>query len=285
MCLTTKRSKEIRKYYLLLEELVQLYGAYTSLFKLKQGEKEKNDLKIELEEAKEYAIVLGELMIKDEPKLKNQIVYIATTELYAKNNLFKLGGIDSIDKLKSRLCTYNTGRVKEDLSNYSDTFTVADYHQVESRLRDLLGRFRNKKEKEMYRLHYTDLRYIVEYLCNHYSEEVDEVNSKLSQFIANLNKRKLRPVVPPALKGYLTSITSLNEDGTVDNTTIQSTSLEEFEDKFKEYVSNLNPNIKEIAKKKVFDDLKIKTGRMQYVPLLKSLLGQLKPEIKLIQKS
>ena len=36
MSLTTKRSKEIRKYYLLLEELVQLYGAYTHQFKDRQ---------------------------------------------------------------------------------------------------------------------------------------------------------------------------------------------------------------------------------------------------------
>jgi len=36
MCLTTKRSKEIRKYYLQLEKLVQLYGAYTHKFKESQ---------------------------------------------------------------------------------------------------------------------------------------------------------------------------------------------------------------------------------------------------------
>ncbi|CCV02198.1 hypothetical protein IIV30_003L [Invertebrate iridescent virus 30] len=35
MCLTTKRSKEIRKYYLLLEELIQLYGTYTTQFESK----------------------------------------------------------------------------------------------------------------------------------------------------------------------------------------------------------------------------------------------------------
>ena len=45
MCLTTRRSKEIRKYYLLIEELVQLYGAYTSQFRDNQRQKENNDLK------------------------------------------------------------------------------------------------------------------------------------------------------------------------------------------------------------------------------------------------
>jgi mRNA-degrading endonuclease YafQ of YafQ-DinJ toxin-antitoxin module len=271
MKLKTKRRDDIQDYYLLLEELVQLYGAYTHKFK-------ENKLKEELKEAKEYSVVLEELMIKDEPKMKNQVVYIATTELYAKNNLFKIGGVDAQDKLKSRLCTYNTGRIKEDLFYYSDTFMVSDYHQIESRLKDLMGRFRNKKEKEMYRLHYSDTRYIVDYLCQHYSDEVDEVNSKLAQFISNLNKRKLRPVVPPAIKGYLTSITCLKEDGTVENTTIHSTSFEEM---VKTYIFNLNSDTKEISKRRVFDDLKVRKDRKNKVPILKSLLAQLRPEITL----
>lgn len=171
--------------------------------------------------------------------------------------------------------------MSEDLFYYSDTFTVSDYHQIESRLKDLLGCFRNKKEKEMYRLHYTDLRYIVDYLCNHYSEEVDEVNAKLTQFIANLNKRKLRPVVPPALHSYLTSVTCLNKDGTVDCTTIQTSSFEEM---VTLYISKLSETTTEITKKKVFDDLQIKKDRKDKFPVLKAILAQLRPEIKLILK-
>ena len=159
MCLTTKRSKEIRKYYLQLEKLVQLYGAYTHQFK-------ENQLKEELEDAKEYTLILQDMMIKDDPITRTQVIYIATTELYAKTNNFKPGGVDEINKLKSRLSTYNTGRLKEDSFYYSDIFMVSNYHIVEAQLKNLLGRFRNKKEKEMYRLHYNDIRYIVEYLCN-----------------------------------------------------------------------------------------------------------------------
>ncbi|ADO00514.1 hypothetical protein WIV_gp170 [Wiseana iridescent virus] len=281
MRLNTSRREDIQDYYLLLEELVQLYGAYTYKFKENQLNNQIQAKNEELEEVREYAIVLEELMVKDEPKTKNQVIYIATTKLYAKNNLFKVGGTDGIDKLKSRLCTYNTGRVHEDLFYYSDTFMVSDYHQIESRLKDLLGCFRNKKEKEMYRLHYTDLRYIVEYLCTHYSEEVDEVNAKLAQFIANLNKRKLRPVVPPALHSYLTSVTCLNKDGTVDCTTIKSSS---FEGMVKEYILKLSDTTTEITKKKVFDDLQVKKDRKDKFPILRAILAQLRPEIKLILK-
>jgi len=80
MCLTTKRSKEIRKYYLLLEELIQLYGAYTHKFK-------ENQLKEELEDAKgRRASPSSYMMIKDDPITRTQVIYIATTELYAKTN-------------------------------------------------------------------------------------------------------------------------------------------------------------------------------------------------------
>jgi hypothetical protein len=282
MSLTTKRSKEIRKYYLLLEELVQLYGAYTHKFKENQLKVQLQAKEEELEDAKEYTLILQDMMIKDDPITRTQVIYIATTELYAKTNNFKPGGVDEINKLKSRLSTYNTGRIKEDSFYYSDIFMVSNYHIVEAQLKNLLGRFRNKKEKEMYRLHYNDIRYIVEYLCNRDGEDVEEVNSKLTQFISNLNKRVLRPIVPHPNTSYLTSVTQLKEDGTVHNITIQSDS---FEEAVKAYVLSLNPDVTSISKKKVFDDLKVRKDRIVKFPILRSILGRLRPEIKLIQKS
>jgi len=181
-----------------------------------------------------------------------------------------------------RLSTYNTGRIKEDSFYYSDIFMVSNYHIVEAQLKNLLGRFRNKKEKEMYRLHYNDIRYIVEYLCNRDGEDVEEVNSKLTQFISNLNKRVLRPIVPHPNTSYLTSVTQLKEDGTVHNITIQSDS---FEEAVKAYVLSLNPDVTSISKKKVFDDLKVRKDRIVKFPILRSILERLRPEIKLIQKS
>lgn len=188
---------------------------------------ENKNLKEELEDTKEYTLILKEMMIKDDPITRTQVIYIATTELYAKTNNFKVGGVDDITKLKSRLSTYNTGRVKEDQFYYSDIFMVSNYHLIEAQLKNLLQRFRNKKEKEMYRLHYSDIKYIVNYLSQRDGEDVEEVNSKLTQFIANLNRRALRPIVPQPNTSYLTSITHLKEDGTVDNLTLQSNSFEE----------------------------------------------------------
>jgi hypothetical protein len=222
------------------------------------------------------------MMVKDDPITRIQVIYIATTELYAKTNNFKPGGVDAVSKLKPRLSTYNTGRVKEDSFYYSDIFMVSNYHIIEAQLKNLLGRFRNRKEKEMYRLHYNDIRYIVEYLCNRDGEDVEEVNSRLTEFISNLNRRTLRPVVPQPNTSYLTSVTHLKEDGTVDNVTIQSDS---FEEAVKEYILALNPSTTSISKKKIFDDLKVKKDRTGKYPILQQVLSKLRPEIKLLQKS
>jgi hypothetical protein len=248
-----------------------------------KGTKEKlKDTEEELEDTKEHALILQEMMVKDDPVTRTQVIYIATTELYAKNNNFKSGGVDETNKLKSRLSTYNTGRVKDDLFYYSDIFMVSNYHIIEAQLKNLLGRFRDKKEKEMYRLHYSDVRYIIDYLCKRDGEDVEEVNSKLTQFIANLNKRNLRPIVPPPNTTYLTSVTHLQADGTVDTVTIQSDS---FEEAVKEYIRTLDPNTTVISKKKIFDDLKVRKNRNSMFPILEHILGQLRPEIMLLKKS
>jgi gas vesicle protein len=310
MRLNTETSDMVREYYLNLEEAMFGYGRYTAQYMMeKQGqqlaikdksesklkkqlaiksaevqqekeraEQEKKLLQEELEDTKEHALLLQEMMIKDEPITRTQVIYIATTELYAKNNNFKSGGVDETNKLKSRLSTYNTGRVKDDLFYYSDIFMVSNYHIIEAQLKNLLGCFRDKKGKEIYRLHYTDIRYIVDYLCKRDGEDVEEVNSKLTQFIANLNKRNLRPIVPLPNTSYLTSVTRLKEDGTVDNVTIQSDS---FEEAVKKYVKALDPNTTIISKKKVFDDLKVKKNRINKFPILQQLLNELRPEIKL----
>jgi hypothetical protein len=274
MCLATKRSKEIRKYYLLLEELVQLYGAYTTQFKNKQ-------LKDQIQDKNDHILLLKDLLVDDQKREKTQVVYIATSRNYAKQNRFKPGGVESIEKLPSRFSTYNSRSAAGDEWYYSDTFLVADYRQIESRLKDLLGRFRDKKSKEIYTLHYTNIKYIVGYLCNHYNDEVDDVNSKLTDFISNLDAHHLRPYIPPPAKNYHASITTLKEDGTVTNTTLTAKSQKEFVIELKTYIKKLDKDTTEITKKKIFDDLNVKTDRKGKFPIVQSILGKMRPEISL----
>jgi len=273
------------EFYDKCNRIVVNYFVQEAQEKMEKLTLENKNLKEELQDTKEYALVLKEMMVKDDPILRTQVIYIATTELYAKSNNFKPGGVDDVIKLKPRLCTYNTGRLKEDLFYYSDIFMVSNYHVIEAQLKNLLGRFRNKKEKEMCRLHYNDIKYIVEYLCTRDGEDVEEVNSKLVAFISNLNRHNLRPVVPLPNTNYLTKITCLKEDGTVENMSIKSENKEDFEESLKRYILTLDPETTSISKKKVFDDLKVKKDRLQKVSMLQTLLNALRPEIKLLRSS
>jgi hypothetical protein len=277
MSLTTKRSKEIRKYYLQLEKLIQLYGAYTHQFKDRQL-KAKDD---EIQANMDHILLLKDLLIDDQKREKTQVIYIATSRNYARQNRFKPGGVESIEKLPSRFSTYNSRSAAGDEWYYSDTFLVADYRQIESRLKDLLGRFRDKKGKEIYILHYSNMRYIVEYLCNHYNDEVDDVNAKLNDFISNLNTHHLRPFIPPPASVQYANITTLREDGTATNTTLEAKSNQDFITQLKAYISKIDESTTEITKKKIFDDLKVKRDRKDKFPLLRSILGQMRPEISL----
>ena len=65
----------------------------------------------------------------------------------------------------------------------------------------------------------------------------------------------MRPIVPHPNTNYLTQMTQLKEDGTVDNVTIQSESKEDFEDSLKRYILTLNPDMTYISRKKVFDEV------------------------------
>jgi hypothetical protein len=125
------------------------------------------------------------------------------------------------------------------------------------------------------------MRYIVEYLCNHYNDEVDDVNAKLTDFISNLNSHHLRPFIPPPASVQYANITTLREDGTTTNTTLEAKSNQDFINQLKAYISKIDESTIEITKKKIFDDLKVKKDRKDKFPLLRLILGQMRPEISL----
>ena len=74
-------------------------------------------------------------------------------------------------------------------------------------------------------------------------------------------------------------ITSCQADGSVAVATIETNSPRTLSDKIEEYVDGLT--CQEISKKKVFDDLKIRTGRRELLPMLQSVLEKKRPEITL----
>jgi hypothetical protein len=237
----------------------------------------------ELRESQEYNFILRDMLVKDDPISKTQVIYISTCDSYAKRNRFKVGGVDSVANLKTRLSSYNSNRVVGDEWFYSDIFMVADYRNIEKRLEVLIGRFRDKKQKEILRMHYSDVQYIVEYLCERFDEDVDTVNERLNTFIENLNIRRLRPIVPPPTRKALASITKLTEDGKVQNETITSEDDSELIEKIECFLRKLSPR-ETITKKEVFDAVNLRSGRREKTALLEVLMNKIRPDIKLLVK-
>lgn len=125
---------------------------------------------------------------------KTEYIYIATTALYAKQNLFKVGGSSSLKCLHSRLATYNTGRSKNDRFYFVYIRKTDDYHRIERRIKDILFDFREKSNSEIYVLNYKWLSELITNIIDNNNEEIDKYND----FIGNILRETINrePHIP-----------------------------------------------------------------------------------------
>ena len=239
-----------------------------------------NQKDVQLEQQKHLVLRLNEMLIDSSSLPKTQVVYIATSSLYANQNTFKVGGVESLDKLESRLCTYNSRSSSGDPFYYTAWFLVHSYREIENRLKDLIGRFREKITKEMYVLHYTKLLHILEYLVDNYNEEVDVVNANLADFIASLDIENLSPVVP--VEKCLKSI-KIKSVGQPDIKIKANTDLEIVQ-KLEEYFRNLDIGTKSVTFKSVFDEIDVRTDRLRLYPKVLEISGKSRPDVVVKKK-
>ena len=83
------------KYYLLLERTYKLYTDYEKQLLCKQLEQQSHQLEQksqQLESQKHLVLRLNDMLIDSSSLPKTQVVYIATSSLYASQNTFKVGG-------------------------------------------------------------------------------------------------------------------------------------------------------------------------------------------------
>ena len=153
---------------------------------------------------------------------------------------------------------------------------VADYHHAESRVKDLIGRFVDKKGKEFYQLHYTELREIVKYICERYTEEVEKINEGLSRLVASLNVQRLRPVIPRPTNhaSYVNVI-----DGVPHNKVITDPNEEEFRTQVRHYLSRLLYPVTTIHRRDVFDNIGLKVNKTLAWKWMKQEVGDFNPEL------
>ncbi|CCV02173.1 hypothetical protein IIV25_155R [Invertebrate iridovirus 25] len=315
MRINTENADIVRDYYLNLEEAMFAYGEYTMNFLIEKTERQRKirdfDLSLameqlaineeetkeleerleqekearlkaekEAEEHRQYSLVLKELTINDQKRPLNEIIYISTSKSYANQNRFKVGGVEGVDKLKPRFSGYNSRSSIDDEWFFSDLFKVANFKAAEKRIEDVLGRFREKKSKEIYVLHYNNLKQHIEWICNHYEDEIDQFNRELDMLISNLNRYHLRPIVPSPYQGSSAVITRI-VDGIPTNTTIESTVEDQFKYKIKIYLDTLNPTTKQIKRTDLFSQVPFNFNKIEGWRWLKEITAKYKPDIKL----
>ncbi|CCV01950.1 hypothetical protein IIV22A_106L [Invertebrate iridescent virus 22] len=293
--LNTENAEIVRDYYLNLEEAVFAYGEYTMKYLIdktelamrqlaikdkleeelqKQLEQEKQraeKAEKDAEEQRQYSLILKELAINDQKRPLNERIYISTSKAYAGHNRFKVGGVESMDKLKPRFSGYNGRSSIDDMWYYSDLFKVANFKAAEKRIEDVLGRFRERKNKEIYVLHYNDLRRYVEWICDHYEDEIKKFNTELDVLIGNLNQYQLRPVIPPPYQGTSATITRII-NGIPTNTTIEDSIEDQFKHKIKIYLDTLASTTKEVKRTDLFSKVDMNFNKIEAWRWLKEII-------------
>ena len=255
------------------QEVSKLKKYFEDKLALKEEEIQQN--KEEIQQNKDYITILKDISIHDTKREFTEVIYIATSENYARRNRFKIGGVQSCNKLQSRLSTYNTRSANGDMFYFSDIFMVADYRHAESRVKDLIGRFVDKKGKEFYQLHYNELKEIIKYICERYTDEVSTINDGLERLIASLNIRVLRSVIPrPINHAMFTTITN----GIAENIIITGNE-NIFRDKIRSYLDNIVYPIDILKRKDFFEAIPIKVNKHKGWGWIKQEIGNYNPQL------
>jgi prophage antirepressor-like protein len=232
----------------------------------------------ELDETREGMAVLKNIIANEQKRPVTQIIYIATSDLYARRNRFKVGGVKSGDLLESRLKQYNTRSANGDMFRYVAAFHVADFKHAEIRIKDILGKFTDKEGKEFYQLHFTHLERFVQIICEHYTDEVSELNDHLESLIATIsNTRKHRPIVPPSIN-YASLV--VIRDGVPENKVFEVTTDQvAFIDLFREYLEGLPRPINSLVRTDIFDNIPIKVNKTKAWSWIKKEVGDYDPDL------
>ncbi|QKE44451.1 putative Bro-N domain-containing protein [Yalta virus] len=152
----------------------------------KQGEYK---LKNHLDKISNLSLKLKQLTIqkKIEPLKKDQYIYIASTNLYSKQNYYKVGGSKTkIVVNNSRLSVYNTGRPDEDNYSYFYVKECNNYKIIEDKINNYLKNFKPNDKKEMYNILFEDLQMLIDKIIDNDNLEIDYVNNLLSKLYGNL---------------------------------------------------------------------------------------------------
>jgi prophage antirepressor-like protein len=140
---------------------------------LKEKEEEIEEMAEELESTKNKTLHLTDKILNYELFTKDSYIYLSTTKQYAAHHQFKFG---KSNELNSRMSSYQVGRSKDDQMYYVFVYKCEDATILEYLIRNLLKKYRDDKNKDIYVLPFEILKPYIESICELYSEQIQETN-------------------------------------------------------------------------------------------------------------
>ncbi|CCU55640.1 N1R/p28-like protein [Choristoneura biennis entomopoxvirus] len=186
MMLNNSKCKEVRRYYLKLEKTFYSYMEYTKDYHINKALEEKNNIlelkNKELEKANKKALMINKFMnnavIKSD---KLEWIYIASTDQYQQDKLYKIG---STERLHKRIKNYQTGR--PDLYYYVWVKPCYNSKDLDYNIQNLLKDFKYKSNKELYHgISIDDLINIVEFIMNNYDKTLEYIYEFIKNKLQN----------------------------------------------------------------------------------------------------
>lgn len=222
MMLNNKNGKIVKKYYLQLEKIFYAYNDYVKTYESKKKEynlkqefkKELKEKNLELEKSKKKNLRINNFLNNVEIRSRKlEWIYIASTDVYQANGIYKIG---STERLHKRIQTYQTGRVEN--FYYVKVFKCYYSKDLDYHIQRLLKQFKYQKHAEIYHgIHISDLIEIVEFLVNNYDASIEYINNFVKEKLENSLEKEILIMKPLYIKSIEYTIDNEKEVVNIDN--------------------------------------------------------------------
>ena len=198
MMIRTEKANSIRDYYVDIEDICLEFNKFLleeSKMSLENNKKELEQTKLELKEEQDKNKYISDMTINKSPLLKKESVYAVSTYRYAVQNFLKFGM--TTNKLVTRECNYNIGKLPCDRYKIIFSFECIDCKSFESYIFSLLQNFKVNKTKEMFKIHFDLFFKIMDIACSNYNNSIERVN----KIIENEQEKyiNIKPTIPSIL--------------------------------------------------------------------------------------
>jgi hypothetical protein len=180
MLMDTKKSNQIRKYYLDLEEYFNKYVEYTSGLEIAKLKEENDLLKKNQNTIKVYYVP------EYKPLLMESYIYVMTTKSYISQNLFKIGQTTNLEK---RVKQHKTGRANGDEMYLVFSMKVYNSDNVEKFIFNKLESFKHNKY-ELFNINY----HMLMDLMNEFKRCEEENNKNINSIFSKYNPEEIKYV-------------------------------------------------------------------------------------------